>query len=69
MSFETIKEQVDLLQDAERRRLLAYLVSIEDAKMTGYAERLGKKIDDNTPERWLTIEELDKKLGLNAAES
>lgn len=69
MSFEALKEQVDSLPDGERRRLLAYLVSVEDAKTTGYAERLSQKVEDKTPGRWLTIEELDKKLGLNGAES
>lgn len=69
MSFEALKEQVDTLPDGERRRLLAYLVSVEDAKTTGYAEGLGKKIENNTPGRWLTMEDLDKKLGWNGAES
>ena len=68
MSFEALKEKVDSLPDGERRRLLAYLVSVEDAKTAGYAARLSKKIDDKTPGRWLTIEELDKKLGLDGAE-
>ena len=40
MSFETLKEQVDLLADAERRRLMAYLVSVEHSKSTEHAERM-----------------------------
>ena len=66
MSFEALKEKIDLLPDGDRRRLLAYLVALEDAKTAGHAERLGKKIEDETPGRWLTMNDLDRKLGLNA---
>ncbi len=65
MSFETIKEQVDLLADAERRRLMAYLVAVEDAKVQGHAARMREKIEDNTPGRWFTLEEVEKRFQLN----
>ena len=61
MSFEMLKEQVDSLADGERRRLMAYLVSVEDAKVQGHAARMAEKIRDNTPGRWLTLEEIEKR--------
>jgi hypothetical protein len=63
VSFETLKEQVDSLSDAERRRLMAYLVSVEDAKIQGHAARMREKIDDKTPGRWLTLEDIAKRYG------
>jgi hypothetical protein len=61
MSFETLKEQVDSLADSERRRLMAYLVSIEDAKVQDHSARMREKIDDNTPGRWFTLEDIEKR--------
>lgn len=65
MSFETLKEQVDLLADAERRRLMAYLVSVEHSKSTEHAERMKQKIECTDSARWLTLEELENRLHLN----
>jgi hypothetical protein len=66
MSFETLKEQVDSLADSERRRLMAYLVSVEHSKNAEHAERMEKKIKSNDPARWLTLEEVEKRLDGNA---
>jgi hypothetical protein len=65
VSFEAIKEQVDLLADAERRRLMAYLVSVEHARTAEHAERMRKKIECNDPARWLTLEQVEERLRLN----
>ena len=68
MSFEALKEQVDSLSDAERRRLMAYLVSVEHAKTTDYGEQMRKKIECNDPARWVTLEQMEKDLRLNDGE-
>ena len=65
MSFETLKEQVDLLADSGRRRLMAYLVSIEHSKNAEHAERIGNKIESKDLVQWLTLEEVEKRLQLN----
>ena len=52
---------MDLLADAERRRLMAYLVAVEDAKVQGHAARMSEKINDNTPGRWFTLEDIEKR--------
>jgi hypothetical protein len=67
VSFEAIKEQAAMLEPTERRRLMAFLVSLDDAQMQGYRAKLREKIDDNTPGRWLTLEQLDDRLGLRDA--
>jgi hypothetical protein len=65
MSFEALKDQVDSLPDAERRRLMAYLVSVEHSKNAEHARRMTEKIECNDPARWVTLEELEKRLQLN----
>ena len=69
MSFETLKEQVDSLSDADRRRLMAYLVSVEHSKVANYGELVKKKIECNDPARWITLEQMEKELRLNDGEA
>jgi hypothetical protein len=64
MSFETLLREVKLLGEAERRKLLALMVAMEDRVSSGYAEMLARKIDDKTQGRWFTPEECERELGL-----
>jgi hypothetical protein len=64
MSFEAFKDQVTNLNPTDRRRLMASLISLEDAQMNAYRAKLRQKIDDKNPDHWLTIEQLDEHLRL-----
>lgn len=64
MSFETLKHEVELLPLAARRKLMAFLVALEDQNHAGYAAKLAGKIDDKSSDRWLTLEDCERKLGL-----
>jgi hypothetical protein len=65
MSFDTLKMEVESLPAAARRKLMAFMVALEDQSRAGYAAKLAQKVDDQSPERWLTPEECEQKLGLN----
>ncbi len=64
MSFDTLMLEVESLPAAARRKLMAYMVALEDKGRAGYAAKLAEKIDDPSPGRWLTPEECERKLGL-----
>lgn len=64
MSFDTLKKEVESLAQEERRKLIAYMVVLEDHAQAGYREKLARKIDDRAPERWLTPEQCERELGL-----
>ena len=64
MSFDTLLKEVESLAESERRKLLAFMVAIEDRGSAGYAAKLARKIDDMTPGRWLTPEQCAQELGL-----
>jgi hypothetical protein len=64
MSVEELERELSELADAERHRIMAYLVAIEDQKHAEYLAKLARKIDDKDPSHWITLEELEKKLGL-----
>lgn len=62
MSFETLLKEVESLDENARRKLLAFMVALEDRGTADYAEKLARKIDDATPGRWLTPEQCARAL-------
>ena len=63
MTFDTLKGEISALAPAEQRRLVAFLVAMEDQREHAYSVRLSHKIDDQDPSHWLTLEQLDERLG------
>ncbi|HEV2328565.1 MAG TPA: hypothetical protein VGY56_07240 [Verrucomicrobiae bacterium] len=66
MSIEMLQSEVRGLTAEQRRKLMAFMVAIDDQNRPGYAEDLARKIDDKAPEHWLTVEECERKLGLGS---
>lgn len=65
MSFELLQTEVRALPADARRKLMAFMVALQDEGREGYAARLAQKIDDQSPDRWLTAEDCERKLGLS----
>ena len=65
MSFDALKSQVESLPAEERRRLLAFIVGLEDSARPDYKQILARKIDDQSAENWLTVEQCERELGLS----
>ena len=42
------------------------LVTIKDQNRAGYAAELAQKIDNKSPDRWLTAEQCERELGLDS---
>ena len=64
MSIEALKEEVKGLPIADRRKLMAFMVVLEDQSRADYASKLTQKIDDKSSGRWLTAEQCERDLGL-----
>ena len=64
MSIQEIRSELELLPVEERRRLAAFLVSLRHRDLADYRARMAEKIDDRSPENWLTLEEMDQRLGV-----
>ena len=63
MKVEELRSEVDALSVAERRQLTAYLVSLRHKELDGYLNRLAEKIDDDSKENWVSLEEFDRRIG------
>ena len=62
VNTQEIKSEVEALPADERRRLAAFLVSLRHKELAGYRERMAEKINDQSQDKWLTLEELDQRL-------
>lgn len=64
MSIQEIKAEVEALPVDERRRLAAFLVALRHQDLADYRARMTEKIEDQSPEKWMTLEEFDERLGV-----
>lgn len=64
MSIEVLQSEVRALAPEERRRLMAFMVAMEDNSRADYAASLAQRIDDASPDRWRTPEQCERELGL-----
>ena len=66
MSIESLQSEVRALPAELRRKLMAFMVALEDGVRPHYAAELARRIDDKSPDRWLTPEQCERKLGLDS---
>ena len=69
MSIEAIQKELRGLKPEERRKLMAFLVALDDESRAGYAVELARRIDDRSPEKWLSAEQCERELGLSGDKS
>jgi LPS sulfotransferase NodH len=62
MGVQEIRAEVEAMPADERRRLAAFLVSLRHKDLADYRARMAQKIDDDSPENWVTLEEMDHRL-------
>jgi hypothetical protein len=62
VSLAELKHELEHLTPAERRHLTAHLVALERRVDPEFQRELTRKIDDHTPDRWLTVEEAESRL-------
>jgi hypothetical protein len=62
MSIQEIHAEVEALPVDERRRLAALLVALRHKDLADYRTRMAQKIDDDSPDNWVTAEEMDQRL-------
>jgi hypothetical protein len=66
VSIETLQTEVSALPTELRRKLMAFMVVLEDRGRADYSAELAQKIDDKSPDRWRTPEQCERELGLDS---
>lgn len=62
MSLEALKREAAALDEAARRELCAFLISLREKQWEAHLRRLAPRLDDPAPDRWLTLDELRARL-------
>jgi hypothetical protein len=65
MSIDALKSELRALPSGDRRKIMAFMVVLDDEGRADYAARLAEKIDDHSPHRWLSSEQCERELGLS----
>lgn len=68
MSLEAIQQEITTWDQAALRRLIAYAVILQDRKSGETAASAARKLDDPDLSRWVSLEELDRRLGIRPDE-
>lgn len=64
MSIQELRAEVQAMPVDERRLLAAFLVSLRHKDLADYQVKMAQKIDDDSVQRWVTLEEMDERLGV-----
>jgi hypothetical protein len=62
MSFAELKSEVDRLTPEEVQKLRAYLILKDRMNDPKFMQEMSRKLNDPDPSRWLTLEEVEKRL-------
>jgi hypothetical protein len=62
MSIEVLKRELAGLPLADRSQIMAFLLALQDGQDDAYRAALARKIDDKSATRWISIDELDRRL-------
>ncbi len=65
MKVLEIKREIEGLPEKERRELAAFLVTLRHGESGDFKDKMARMIDDSEADNWVSLEELDRKLGLN----
>ena len=68
MSIEAIQQEIARLDEGDLRKIIGQAVwTLRRREDPDFTRKLGGLIDDKTPGRWLSLEEMDQRLGTTPA--
>ena len=65
MEVAALKSELEALESKDRRRMIAFLLALEEKNNQAYRQELARRIDDKNPDHWATMDDLDRRLGLD----
>ncbi len=64
MEAGELKSELAALDSKGRRQMIAFLLALEEQNNQEYREELARRIDDKDPNHWVSLDVLDRRLGL-----
>ena len=62
MGITQIIDEVDKMEPADRKRLMSHLVLRRIRENEAYRKELARWLDDKTPGKWITLDEVKSRL-------
>lgn len=62
MDVGVLKSELQALESKDRRRMIAFLLALEERDNQVYRQELARRIDDQDATHWITLDELDRRL-------
>ncbi len=66
MEVGVLKAELEALESKDRRRMIAFLLALEERDNLAYRQEMARRIDDKDSTHWLTFDELDRRLHLGS---
>jgi hypothetical protein len=64
MEVGVLKSELVALESKARRQMIAFLLTSEEKDNQEYRQELARRLDDEDPTHWISLDELDRRLGL-----
>jgi hypothetical protein len=64
MEVGVLKSELVALESKARRQMIAFLLTSEEKDNQEYRQELARRLDDKDPTHWISLDELDRRLGL-----
>ena len=64
MEVGVLKSELEALASKDRRQVIAFLLALEERDNQVYRQELARRIDDKDPTHWISLDELDRRLGM-----
>lgn len=62
MNVIELQHEIEQLDEKEQKRLLGFMVGLQVRRDSAYREELTRRLDDRDPERWIPLEEMQRRL-------
>ena len=62
MKLDELQREAEQLSPEEQRKLIGFLVAMDLRRVDGYREELSRRLDDQDPDAWITLNEAERRL-------
>lgn len=62
MKLDELQRAAEHLSPDEQRKLIGFLVAMEIRRDEGYRDELSRRLDDQSPDSWISLKEAERRL-------
>jgi hypothetical protein len=62
MKLDELQREAERLSAEDQRKLIGFLVAIDLRRDESYRSELTRRLDDNDPQSWITLQDAERRL-------